>query len=162
MGQGADDADAAGWAHEVDDAYETGLITGTWTQRDGAPIKVANMTLKHLYGARRVAERARDRACFTNIQELWQSWVDLFDDEIFLRERKVQAQHTPKAAPASTEPKAAPQAPRGKMQWMKCHCGTEYQARTADVKRGWGLSCSKRCAAIRRDFGRPAAKKINR
>lgn len=41
---------------------------------------------------------------------------------------------------------------------MQCHCGKHYQARKADLLRGWGLSCSKRCAAIRREFGRPAAK----
>lgn len=41
---------------------------------------------------------------------------------------------------------------------MKCHCGAIYYARTADLKRGWGYSCSKRCAAIRRDFGRKRAK----
>jgi hypothetical protein len=26
-------------------------------------------------------------------------------------------------------------------------CGTEFQARTADVKRGWGKFCSKSCKA---------------
>lgn len=34
---------------------------------------------------------------------------------------------------------------------MVCHCGKEYTTRTADLERGWGLSCSKSCAAIRRD-----------
>ena len=33
---------------------------------------------------------------------------------------------------------------------MTCQCGKTYQAREADVKRGWGKSCSKRCAAITR------------
>ena len=33
---------------------------------------------------------------------------------------------------------------------MKCHCGTEYEAREADINRGWALSCSKSCAALRR------------
>lgn len=31
-----------------------------------------------------------------------------------------------------------------------CQCGRKYTARKADLKRGWGLSCSKTCAAIRR------------
>lgn len=44
---------------------------------------------------------------------------------------------------------------------MKCHCGEEYKAREADLKRGWARSCSKSCAAIRRDFGRPAAKRVD-
>lgn len=33
------------------------------------------------------------------------------------------------------------------MTTVKCTCGTEFQARTADVKRGWGMFCSKSCKA---------------
>lgn len=44
---------------------------------------------------------------------------------------------------------------------MECHCGDIYIARQGDLDRGWGLSCSKRCAAIRRDFGRKAAKRVD-
>jgi hypothetical protein len=32
-----------------------------------------------------------------------------------------------------------------------CACGTKFFAKTADVKRGWGKSCSKSCAAIKRE-----------
>lgn len=31
------------------------------------------------------------------------------------------------------------------------NCGKEYSARSADVKRGWGLNCSKSCAASSRE-----------
>lgn len=31
-----------------------------------------------------------------------------------------------------------------------CRCGNIYFAREADLKRGWGKSCSKKCAAIKR------------
>ena len=34
---------------------------------------------------------------------------------------------------------------------MTCECGVIYKARQADIKRGWGKSCSKRCAAKRRN-----------
>jgi hypothetical protein len=35
------------------------------------------------------------------------------------------------------------------MTSQKCKCCKQsFQARTADVKRGWGLYCSKRCKAI--------------
>lgn len=44
---------------------------------------------------------------------------------------------------------------------MECHCGNQYFSKEADLKRGWGLSCSKHCAAVRRDFGRPAAKRLD-
>lgn len=47
------------------------------------------------------------------------------------------------------------------MTLMICHCGVEYDAREADLKRGWGYSCSKSCAAKRRDFGAPKAKRAD-
>ena len=52
--------------------------------------------------------------------------------------------------------------PRGVMADMQCHCGAEYKAREADLKRGWGYSCSKHCAAVRRDFGLKRAKRTSR
>ncbi len=43
---------------------------------------------------------------------------------------------------------------------MKCHCGKSYEAKSADLKRGWGLSCGKRCAAVRRKYKKPAATQL--
>ena len=34
---------------------------------------------------------------------------------------------------------------------MKCKCGMVYEARKADIDRGWGRSCSKSCAAVKRN-----------
>ncbi len=34
---------------------------------------------------------------------------------------------------------------------VKCACGTMFTARVADRKRGWAKSCSKSCAAIKRE-----------
>lgn len=33
---------------------------------------------------------------------------------------------------------------------MVCHCGKSYTQYMSNLTRGWGLSCSKKCAAIRR------------
>ena len=44
---------------------------------------------------------------------------------------------------------------------LVCFCGEEYVARDADIKRGWGKTCSKRCAAIKREFGRPNARHLS-
>lgn len=44
---------------------------------------------------------------------------------------------------------------------MQCHCGEIYTARSADLKRGWGYSCGKSCAAKRRDFGLKKAKRLD-
>ena len=42
--------------------------------------------------------------------------------------------------------------PRGKMVTVRCkQCGCEFQARKADVKRGWGKYCSKSCKAMRQE-----------
>lgn len=43
--------------------------------------------------------------------------------------------------------------PRGKMvdRVCKCGCGAMFQAREADVKRGWGRFASKSCAATFKD-----------
>ena len=40
---------------------------------------------------------------------------------------------------------------------LKCACGAIYTKRTADIERGWGKSCSKRCAAIKRTRNTPNA-----
>lgn len=38
----------------------------------------------------------------------------------------------------------------------KCNnCGKEYNADTRNLKRGWGLCCSKRCAAKLRERNKP-------
>ncbi|MGL5488839.1 MAG: hypothetical protein ACRDC6_21500 [Shewanella sp.] len=46
---------------------------------------------------------------------------------------------------------------RGAKIEMQCHCGEKYMARVADLNRGWARSCSKRCASIRREYGRDEA-----
>lgn len=40
---------------------------------------------------------------------------------------------------------------------LKCFCGNIYNVRPADIKRGWAKTCSKSCAAIKREFTRPNA-----
>lgn len=36
-----------------------------------------------------------------------------------------------------------------------CHCGKDYMADERNLKRGWGLSCSKSCAASKREKAKP-------
>lgn len=42
-----------------------------------------------------------------------------------------------------------------------CWCGCHYYAREVDLRRGWGKSCSKSCAATKRDYGRPNPKRVD-
>lgn len=149
MGQGSDSCGG----YEVDyDPYEEGMEAGEWTTKGGGSIHITKMSLQHLRNARSLAFRAQMSANFTDTADKWEQWVDMFDSEISSRE--VIHSHTKKMGP-----KAPPQLPRGKMVDMICHCKKEYKARQADLNRDQGFSCCKRCAAIRREFGRPAAKR---
>lgn len=147
MGQGAEDAGG----YEVDyDPYED-CQDGYWIQRDGSRIAISEMSLSHLINTKRICSRLAVTAKFTSDSDKWNEWVEAFDGEIATRERKQASR--PKAV------KTEKLNPRGILVEMVCHCGFEYKARSADIKRGWGLSCGKRCAAIRREYGRPAAKR---
>lgn len=35
-----------------------------------------------------------------------------------------------------------------------CRCGESYSVKYADLKRGWGMSCSKSCASIKKVGGK--------
>lgn len=144
MGQGAEDAGG----YEIDyDPAEEGLATGRWKNE----IPVHQMTTRHLRNALRNAEDLSECATFSCDSDKWSTWADILRDELYSRTSR------PSNKPTQSKPKKPV---RGKKQRMKCHCGTEYEARVADLNRGNALSCSKRCAAIRREFGRPPAKKI--
>lgn len=45
----------------------------------------------------------------------------------------------------------------GGVTTMVCHCGVLYNARNADLLRGWALACDKSCAATRRARNLPSA-----
>ena len=144
MGQGTESCGG----YDVDyDPYEEGLEAGIWTQRDGSTISVGDMSLRHLENAKRIAASMAECSSFSGDADMWLEWVEVFERAIDFKPKPV-AKYIAPSAVAPT---------RGAKTLMRCHCGTEYQARTADIKRGWALSCSKRCASIRREFGRPAA-----
>ena len=149
MGQGAESAGGYEVAHNP---YEDGLEKGVWTEKSGRSIKIKDMTSSHIKAVIRVCERASKMASFSFDSEMWDGWVDALNHELFSRPEK------PKASPSITKVKNKV---RGKMVDMKCHCGVEYQARRADLNRGWGKSCGKRCASIKREYGRPNAKELN-
>lgn len=151
MGQGTDSC--GGWESEYDPYDDENLSFGVWTSQEGE-IHVSKMDLKHLKNARRRCEMLAATANFTSEQWKWENWVEIFDKEISRRE----VNPIPTVKPALKVRSFPPQPARGKKIKMVCFCGAEYEARLADLKRGWALTCSKRCASIRREFGRPAAK----
>lgn len=156
MGQGTDSC--GGWESEYD-PYEENLTNGMWISRDEGEIHVSKMTLKHLNGARSRCVMMAKTANFTSEKWKWEDWVQIFDEEINKRDRAASTKAIETVTPSKTDHKP-PQPPRGKKITMVCFCGISYPARLADLKRGWGLTCSKRCAAIKREFGRPAAKEL--
>lgn len=143
MGQGAESCGAYDYEY---DPYEDGLVTGEWTQRDGTKIALSDMTLGHLHAAKAVAFRASRHAQFSSDGDKFEAWVSLFDAEIKSRKESAVEKRV------VIEQKKAPDAAAAKwvMVTMQCHCGKEYQTRKVDLDRGWGLSCSKSCAARRR------------
>ena len=146
MGQGAEDAGGYELTYEPHvEAFERGMLA----QLNGVDIKIRDMSLIHLKRAKRIADSKRQFALFSHDGDVWGDIADALEIEISRR---------PFSDINPTINKAPPKPVRGARQTMICHCGCEYQARVADLKRGWALSCDKHCAAVRRDYGRPAAK----
>lgn len=149
MGQGSDSCGG----YEVDfDEFEEALERGLWPARDG-DVKLSQMTVSHMRNAKRYCQNRAQSCNFSSDSDEWNDRADMFSDMIYSKERTTAVSAPLKVV---TAPKAPP---RGKMAAMICHCKQEYNAREADLKRGYGFSCSKSCAAIRRDFGRPKAKR---
>ncbi len=147
MGQGAEDA--GGYEIDYDPAYE-----GLWhaEPRWANETPVSQMTTQHVKNALRVARMHAGTSTFECDDDKWEDWVEILDRELASRSQK-------RKAVAATKAKAK-QPVRGAKHKMQCHCGKHYEARKADIKRGYGRSCSKRCASIRREYGRAPAKII--
>ena len=151
MGQGTDSC--GGW--EVDyDPYDELLADEIWTTKHGQQIKVCDMTKSHLWGAKSVAEMAAETASFECDEEKWLDWVGVFESELSRRGLPLSR------PPAIYTNPGAVKKTRGKKSRMLCHCGVEYDAKVADINRGWGLSCSKSCSARRKKLNLKPAKEI--
>ena len=158
MGQGTE---SCGGYECYYDEYEDGLTEGLWTQRDGSTIKVSKMTVKHLNGARQVCARAAYASSFYDEREKWESWVDIFENELQRRGEPFyhDDDYGGDRKPAKYTSPEAVKKTRGCKVEMICHCGRHYEARQADLNRGYGLSCSKSCSGKRRELRLPAATK---
>jgi len=151
MGQGTESC--GGYDVDYDPYYEElNSNEPRWTTNRGGSVKASQMSSNHIRGAIRVCEKASATASFSCDTDKWDEWIDLFDQELEKRTNK------PSIVAKVIENRFPP---RGSKQQMKCHCGNVYSARKADLKRGWAKSCSKSCASIRREYGRPAAKKVS-
>lgn len=148
MGQGAESCGG----YELDyDEYEENLASGVWIQIDGAGIEVSKMKTSHIKNTLRMVRGLAASSSFTSEAGKWEAWADIFEEELA---RRVDV-------PAKDKTSKPTAHARGAKAQMVCHCGKPYEAREADLKRGWALSCSKHCAAVRKTYGKPAAKKVN-
>lgn len=157
MGQGTESC--GGYEIDYDPYYEELRSTSEpmWNCKDDSRIRLSAMTVNHIKGAIGVCKRASGTATFSCDSDTWDEWIDLFNNELEARS-KINPRKESGAISQNLKSKFAP---RGTKQDMKCHCGKEYSARIADLKRGWAKSCSKSCAATRREYGKPSATKIN-
>lgn len=149
---------------EYDD-YEYELGSGKWFQESGDAIEISKMSDSHIKNCIRLCERKAMSANFSYNVEKWECWIEDFESELSDRRMK-GISIKGKSKPSDTPRKKRKPAKCIKSQLklvttskvdMLCPCGGEYVARVADLKRGWATSCSKRCAAIKREFGRPDA-----
>ncbi len=157
MGQGAESC--GGYEIDYDPCYEELRSNSEpcWTMKDGSSMPISRMTKTHLRGAIRVAERSSLSQSFSCDSETFDEWVDILTSELDSRGYNSKKPTIQKSVIDNIKSKFPA---RGAKQQMKCHCGNEYAARKADLKRGWAKSCSKSCAATRREYGRPAATKV--
>lgn len=159
------EAEAIGF-YELDDYnpydYDESNGFNLWTQRDGSTILVSQMSNRHIQNSIGVCRQQAQCSTFSCDSDLWNDWIDVFNSVLSERARNrtfVPAINTqPKQ---KNKQKKSNKNPFLNMTFtasfinLRCHCGKQYEARGADLKRGWALSCSKRCAAIKREFGRP-------
>lgn len=169
MGQGTDSC--GGWelAYDPYDDLESEGFS-VWEGRDGN-YYVDKMSNPHIENAIEMCENLSLCSSFSCEAEKWDTWITVFYQElsdraskgIYLerstdeRERKRNRTKCRKGDGKKLVKSIKNYNFESSSQKMKCHCGEVYVARVADLKRGWALSCSKSCAAIRRDFGRSAA-----
>lgn len=169
MGDGAWSAGG----YEIDyDEYDYNESKGysVWTMQNGSSISIDKMSNRHLRNTIRLCERLSLEANFSCDSDKWDDWVNVLTDELESRVKNGVVINDNSGAPKNRGKKSKhvkAQAKKyksipfkGTKAQMKCHCGNVYTAKTADLKRGWGFSCSKRCAAIRRDYGRSPAKLV--
>lgn len=174
MGQGTESCD--GYYVEYD-PYDYAESNGYefWTERSGARIRVSEMSDRHIRNTIKMCKQLAATSSFSCDVDKWEEWVDVLEGELCDRarfgrvvrdaKRNVVKKPLPRAEKKDTwSGKTQNLSPyktkiknkaRGAKVSLICWCGTEYQARYADLKRGWGLSCCKSCAAIKRDYGRP-------
>lgn len=160
MGQGTESCGG----YEIHyDPLEEGLEQGLWEMADGSSIAVSDMTTKHLRNVIRHCTNKARTVSFSCDADTYNSWIEIFENELYNR----TSIHHPSLK--NNESKVTKNSKtkikingiiKPTQQKMKCFCGNEYVAKKADLKRGWAKSCSKSCAATRREFGRPAGIKI--
>lgn len=147
MGQGTESC--GGYEIEYD-PYEEGLCDGMWQQSDYSSIHVSKMSVKHIRNSIKLCENMRNTSNFSCDEDKWDEWIDIFESELYSRGEPRYELKTPVHYDTPEKVKST----RGSKIELVCHCGNKYSPRVSDLKRGWGKSCCKKCASIKREFGR--------
>lgn len=139
MGQGSDSVggDDYDLSHTI--AYEQ-IQAGIWINQRGEEVKLADMTEQELLSALNIA----NQRAFSHINDIDSEIHDIFHSWFENISRELSYRSTKKLNAASNK---VLNSARGNKTQMTCSCGEIYFARNSDLKRGWGKSCSKSCAA---------------
>ena len=126
-----------------------------WVDKTKTKHKIKNMSNKHIQNCIKFLEKSNFN------EEIIQGYLESFEKE--LKHRKENNINIIKRNGSLLSDKAGRKLTKAfkklsEEDWdnlpskvnMKCACGNEYQTRKADLKRGWGLSCSKSCSAKRK------------
>ena len=122
-----------------------------WTHKDGTASSVTDMSTSQLRKAIKVCTTAHIDAMFSCNEDKWCDWITLLEKEIASRPL-IQTTKQRKGVFVKN--------PATKTQRMKCFCGAIYSARVVDLTKGRDETCSKRCAGVRRLYGKAKATKV--
>lgn len=136
-----------------------------WTGSD-KEYRVSEMADAHIRNAIKYCKRLIDSSNYESEEELWRDWIKVFETELVHRNRtdkNIQRNtNNSKIPTASKKPRKMPNVkqfiqkelekyPEKKSHEMYCEvCNERYTARTADLKRGWGINHTKSCTAYRK------------
>lgn len=149
MGQGTESCGGYELEYDPYDSCESRSFS-VWHGKDG-DYKVSEMSVSHMKNSIRLCVAMKKTASCSYDEEKWQEWIDVFEDEIRTRALSPESKKTPNKKPIRSASRVEKKPVRGAKKEVTCHCGKKFLARVADIKRGWGKSCSKSCAAIARN-----------
>lgn len=129
-----------------------------WVDKNNQEHKIKNMSNKHIQNCINLIEKSKENS------EAFEEYLEIFKKELQYRnENNIHIEKRNNSLIFKDNKHVGRKLTKAfknlkEEDWdlmpssvkMLCACDKEYQARKADLKRGWGLSCSKSCSAKRK------------